>query len=77
MSNSFPPTIMLEVNSRLPIDEALEMAINEAFAVFNYPNFTLECSFISALDYGDVMIIYEVHRKPELNVKNLLYKKWW
>lgn len=77
MSNPFPPTIMLEIDSRLPVDEALEMAINEAFATFNYPNFVLDCSFISAMDYGDVMIIYEVHKKPELDVKKLLYSKWW
>lgn len=77
MSNSFPPTIMLEVNSRLPIDEALEMAINEAFATFNYPNFILDCSFVSSMDHGDVMIIYEVHKKPELDVTKLLYSKWW
>lgn len=72
----FPPSVTIEVDDKTPDMELLELAIDEAIKVTRFPNFKLDCIIAATMDHGITFVTYDVIKKNELDINELVYRKW-
>ncbi len=72
----FPPSISIEVSSKTPSLEILEIAIDTTLQTLGFPNFKLDLIMASTMDYGTSLVSYDVFKMDKLDVGKLIYKRY-